>query len=293
MSEPTEATRTVDLAETLASAEGSILSARPSNAALAAAAVAGALGGALYGAAGFHHGSLGLIAGALIGAVGLPFFLYQAVKTRARRKQTDRYFSQFAGARGWTYEPPGSMPSRDTPLLQAGDAQTTGPGFALMIDSLPCRLYEHIKRVGSGKDEHFTHYVVLVVTVDLAGIGRLRLHPHAMAAGLGARLSGYRIVELESQEFEQAFDLEVDDATEETLVRQLFDPALITALLDFRAIACYLGDYTEWQYGRLVLAAEGTITLEDGAYLDTTVSGVAPLLARFAAFAAAHAPHPV
>jgi hypothetical protein len=275
------------LQATLATAERTIAAARPRWWMVCL----GALAGAALGVSEAHQKhtvtpgwayAVGAVGGAVLGVVAAFFIAKQA----ARRKQTDRYYTEFAAARGWTYND-GAAPNRDTWLLRAGDGQTSGPSFELTIDGLRCRLYEHIKRVGSGKYETFTHYVVLVTHVAPAGIARLSVRPHALLADGSI---GGKVIHLESEELDRRFVIEVDAATDETRVRQLFDPVFITTLLDFAGSNCYLGDRYEAERGSLVLASEGTIVLEDGSYLDATVQAIAPILAHFRDFGSGAAP---
>ena len=89
-----------------------------------------------------------------------------------------------------------------------------------------------------------------------------------------------RELQLESTELEQRFAVEAPVYVDEADAREVFTPSLIAAFLDFADADGYLGDYLELCVDAVVLASEGTITLEDGEYLDRTVAAVGPLLDR-------------
>jgi hypothetical protein len=213
-------------------------------------------------------GSAALLAGA---------GLWTYANGRARLSATDRYFAGFAAARGWTYFP--LTPRRlDAPLLAHGDAQRGGRGFRFAIGGRPCQLYEHIRVDRDGDEEHETHYVVLVADGRLRHAGGLRIRARTgFRSDAGPRT---RELALESTELEQRFVVEAPVYVEEADAREVFTPSLIAAFLDFAATDGYLGDYLELCVDAVVLASEGTITLEDGAYLDRTVAAVGPLLDR-------------
>jgi hypothetical protein len=213
-------------------------------------------------------GSAALLAGA---------GLWTYATARARASATDRFFIRFAADRAWTYFP--LTPRRlDSPLLAHGDAQRGGRGFRLPIGGHACVLYEHVRLDGEGDDRQETHYVVLVADGRLRRASGLRIRArNGFRSDAGSRM---RALELESTELAQRFVVEAPIYVDERDVREVFTPTLITAFLDLADADAYLGDYLELCTDAVVLASEGTITLEDGDFVDRTVAAVAPLLDR-------------
>jgi hypothetical protein len=238
--------------------------------------VALVVGGLAYGFVGHlpqavrlvFAGSAALLAGASV---------WTHAPRRARVSATDTFFAGFAAERGWRYLP--QAPRRlDSPLLTHGDEQRTGRGFRLAVGGHPCLLYEHVRFDGEGDEQHATHYVVLVADGKLDRASGLRIHARQ---GFRSVVAGrMREVELESTELSQRYVVEVPAFVAESDARALLTPALIAAFLDVADAGAYCGDYLELCVDAVVLASEGTITLEDGDYLDRTVAAVQPLLDR-------------
>jgi hypothetical protein len=222
-------------------------------------------------------GSVALLAGAS---------LWTYASRRASVSPTNSFFAGFALARGWTYFP--QAPRRlDSPLLTHGDEQRTGHGFRLEILGHPCLLFEHVRLDGEGDDQHATHYVVLVADGTLDRASGLRIHArHGFHSVIAGRM---REIELESTELAQRYVVEVPAHVEEGEARALLTPTLITTFLELADTDAYCGDYLELCVDAVVLASEGTITLDDGDYLDRTVAAVQPLLDKL--LAGSQAPH--
>jgi len=200
--------------------------------------------------------------------------VFSSVKNRARRSETDRFLTAFALERGWVYSRAGPL-LFGSPLLAHGTRQQTGRGFTLTLDARRARLYEHIRIDGSGRSQTQTSYVVLHVEAALTRAVGLRIR-----ANEGFPVDGppVREFELESTELSQGFLVEAPPYLDELELRDVLTPSVITAFLDLAHAECYLGDYLEIGVGSVLLASLGTITLEDGEYLDATIPAAQPLL---------------
>jgi len=190
-------------------------------------------------------------------------------------------FRSLAEERGWGYRRT-ILPHRDTPFLHLGEDADAGPCFTVEVAGCQAEIYEHARVSGTGTARRVdATYVVLRLLdpVHLAGIDQLRLMPRSTAYAAGAAANDRRVVELESVELEQAFFLEAGRGTDDTALHRLFTPALISELLDLAAAKeCYLGEYLDYAWGRVMLASGGTIAPSDGPALEATLVRVAPLL---------------
>jgi hypothetical protein len=86
---------------------------------------------------------------------------------------------------------------------------------------------------------------------------------------------GRRKVELESAELCERYDLYVDEAQDELLLRELFAPSLVIWLAQHPLAPCF-----EYRAGTLVVYVEDQ--LEDAAHLDWMLEATAEIAARIA-----------
>jgi hypothetical protein len=258
--------------EELAAAEGAIRAARPPGVMLAVAALIGGGGAFVWARTVPNAPSLLFAAG---GAIAAPALVWVVVKAQARKSATDHFFTEFAVARGWFYLPAAPL-RRDSPFLAGGTRQRAGRGFRLAVGGRDSVLYEHVRIDGSGKSQQSTAYVVLLVEAtapDAIGLRIRQRHGFRVAGGMPLRE-----LELEYTELSERFVVEATPRDDLVGLRALLTPTFITAFLDLADANCYLGDYLEVGVGFVVLASLGTITLEDGDYLDATLPAAQPLL---------------
>jgi hypothetical protein len=257
-------------------AEQRIHAARPSWFVAAAAAI----GCAALAAFEFHNagGTLRWLAPVVAVPIGIGL-AWASAQARVRGRETDRFFFAFAEERGWIYLPQAPL-VLSSPLLAAGGRQSAGRGFAIPLDGTQVRLYEHDRIDGSGKDRTVTSYVVLLVPAVTTRAVGLRIRPRH---GFRAPDPDLRPIELESTELSERFVVEAPRGLADAEIRELVTPIFITAVLDLADAECYLGSYLEIGVGYVLFASLGSITLEDGAYLDATIPAVTPLLDKLLA----------
>jgi hypothetical protein len=233
-------------------------------------------------------------------------------RAKTSDEATEEFFTAFANARGWQYT--ASPPVyRDTPSLADGDEQFGANGFTGLLCGLPGTIYEHTRRVrqtvtttdGKGHTTTTTEnidtaFVVLHYELPLPGLNRLYLHPRAwghLFDGVESKLSRNQVVELESIDFNDAYKVTVDDAADQTAVRQLFSPRAQQDLLAFKpgehhglfsneASHPFAEGLTlECEAGALVFLCEGSIYPQYPGYVDEFIAMAAPYVAWLSAYA--------
>jgi hypothetical protein len=207
-----------------------------------------------------------------------------------RRAEAD-FFAAYAAARGLslvgTIEP---LPL--TPLLGAGDRRHFDhymEGPLSRHDGAPsCGLghytFEVREHDGDGDGRHWEsrHFTVCVVDAE-AGISLFPGIFLARKRGLFGFLDGKQWlshtnrhkVELESAELCERYDLYVDSAQDELLLRELFAPSFVAWLAEHPLAPCF-----EYRAGTLVVYLERT--LEDEGNLDWLREATAEIAGRIA-----------
>lgn len=238
--------------------------------------------GALFGTLGWIVG-IALAVGAA--AAGWPLAAYlhrRSLRTRAREEVVGGYVS----GRGWSLVDPLVLLG-STPLLRAGDDRRTGWGIAGSIDGdrFVCGFYEYETREqrtttdSDGRTSTTTEIVKHPFTVAMLPIASSEFRNLSLGPGsflkIGARLGGLgnsmKRVELESSEFEDAYDFLVDETADDVAIRQRFTPAVQMAFIE-RGVT---KDRVELEGDVLLVARRGAPQTSDlGAVLDVLAEAV-------------------
>jgi len=228
------------------------------------------------------HSAALLVAGPL--AVGTVAVL-AAFSSADRRAERD-FFGEYASARGLAYV--GDMAVLPlTPLLGAGDRRRTEhwmqgrleDGRELSFGHYGYEVHERDKR-GRAVRRQKRHFTISVVDLETG----MSLFPGLFLCrcrGLFGMIDGEdwlshhgrHRVELESASLCERYDLWVDDAQDELLLRELFTPSFEVLLAEHPLAPCF-----EYRAGTLVVYVEHRI--EDEGHLDWMREVTAKIAAR-------------
>ena len=238
--------------------------------------------GALLGSLGWVIG----IAAAIVATAGgwpLAATLHRrSLRSRAREQVVGGYIDE----RGWSMVDPLDLLG-STPLLRAGDDRKTGWGIDGSIDGsrFCCGFYEYETREertttdSEGRTTTSTDVVKYAFTVAMLPIASPEFRNVSLGPGsfmnLGARFealgSSMKRVELESSEFEEAYDMLVNEDADDVAIRQRFTPAVQMAFIE-RGIT---KDKIELEEGILLVARKGAPQKTDlGGLLDVLAEAV-------------------
>jgi hypothetical protein len=220
----------------------------------------------------------------------------------ATRRAADDFFAALAPTLGLSCMVGASVPS--TPLLSAGDRQRfehtmQGPLFG-RAGGPPCLLahytYDthHHGSIGAGAEiDRWTPHPFTVCAVDLgAPLARYRgVYLRERLSGLGLdhdwldRRPKPRAVELESERFNEIYDLHASVDQEEVALRELFSPSLVDWLsehplhIGFECKAgtlCVFVRGHETSAGRITLLHDAARELTKRLERQVSESGIAP-----------------
>jgi hypothetical protein len=234
-------------------------------------------------------GSLGRIVGIaiLVAFVAAGWPLATRLHRRSlRARARDEVVGDYVQERGWAM--PETMPLLgSTPLLRAGDDRRTKWGIdgTLAGGRFVCGFYEYETREqrtttdSDGRSSTTTEIVKHPFTVAMLPIASPEFRNLTMGPAsflkLGARLGGLgdamKRVELESSEFEGAYDLLVDESADDMALRQRFTPAVQMAFIE-RGVT---KDRVELEGDVLLVARRGEPKTSDlGTVLDVLAEAV-------------------
>jgi hypothetical protein len=225
-----------------------------------------------------------------LGPLAMTVVVLIAVFTLADRRAEADFFTAFAAARGFSYlDRTELLPL--TPLLGAGDRRHCEHYMEGPLDAaggLRCGLghytYEVRKSDGNAGEGRRESHDFTICVVDLEpGIS---LFPGVFLTrrrGLFGFLDGEqwlsrvnrRNVELESAELCERYDLFVDDAQDDLLLRELFAPSFVIWLAEHPLAPCF-----EYRAGTLVVYLERK--LDNDAHLDWMLEAATEIAGRFA-----------
>lgn len=227
-------------------------------------------------------GSLALAAGGPLVVAAAAMLI--AFVTADRRAERD-FFVAYAAARDFAYQDTaGLFPL--TPLLGAGDQRRFEHWMTGRIEGgLECGLghYTYEERRGHGRTQSVEkrHFTICVTDVEpgmrmFPGIFLCRRHGILGMIDKQNWLShaNRHKVELESARLCERYELWVDDAQDEPLLRELFTPSLEVLLAEHPLEPCF-----EYRAGTLVVYVERR--LEDEGHLDWMREVTATIASRF------------
>lgn len=179
-------------------------------------------------------GGIGLIvspAGAVLGvaiAAALVVWTARALSLGAERAVALR---RWGAARGLAYAERAVLPGT-TRLLRSG-SRRLGVGVSGELAGAHGGVCFCDFTVAVGDTTRSFETTIAWTTVPpLPGVARVHLSSALTGRGLATLLGPERTVELESVELGRRFTIEVDDGADDAVVRRLFEPALITWLLE-------------------------------------------------------------
>jgi hypothetical protein len=229
-------------------------------------------------------GLIGLIALVVlaVGGVVLSRSLARRLHEGGLRSQADQeVVGGYAAERGWRMVEQIPVPPA-TPLLREGDERATGWGVTGSLDPQTAFVAGHYEytevRTVTDTDaegrtttrEERTSYPFSVVLLPAPGTEFQALSlARGSTGGFVSRISGaissMKPVELESSEFNDAFQLMVDDAVDEMAVRARFSPVVQVAFVERGAGATRV----ELEADQLLVARAGSPNLNDlGSLVD-------------------------
>jgi hypothetical protein len=244
--------------------------------------VLGAVAAVVAGAA--LHSLLVLVAGPVAVAVAAAAIAFAS----ADRRSEQDFFTDYAAGRDFTYVGDMALMSL-TPLLGAGDRRCCAHWMQGRLEGgLACGLghytYQVHNRDSSGRAQlrQTRHFTVCVVDLE----GGMDMFPGVFLCrrrGLFGRLDGEdwlshrnrHKVKLESASLCERYDLWIDDAQQELLLRALFVPSFEVLLAEHPLEPCF-----EYRAGTLVVYVERAI--EDEGHLDWLREVSAQISAAFA-----------
>ncbi|MBI4897669.1 MAG: hypothetical protein HY827_04805 [Actinobacteria bacterium] len=229
---------------------------------------------------------VGVAAGAAIG-VFLGYVIQFGIRrTSAGNAAETRYRADWCAENGCTvigvFEPPNG------PFADSGHRQRSSDAIQGTINGLPTVLYnfsywtrQSNSKGSSTETEH--PYKILCITgatlpaASLSFSERGALNRFRVFDKLDSALTSQRGVELESIEFNQKFDLEVNDGADDVWVRRIFDPSTIDALVKGSEVIPDLRyyDQTFWLVGNGHYEARELDTMK--AWQGTAVAGISIL----------------
>jgi hypothetical protein len=196
------------------------------------------LGGGIGLAAGkkIEFPLIGAVAGALLGYGIFRLVVYLS----ASRSADDLYRTDWCGERGMTYLKDFDRPA-NAPYANSGDKHKTKDAYEGTWNGLDTLFYNFTyTEEGSDSDDpdHDYDYRIMRLTGRDLPIGRLGIHRRsainrfAWADKLQGAFTKERPVSLESADFNETFDLTIDDQADDIWIRRIFDPATIQGLVD-------------------------------------------------------------
>lgn len=197
------------------------------------ALVGGAIGYAVAEAAG---GGGGALVGALLGYGVFRLVLYQSAASTA----DDLYRVDWCAERGMKFLGDNVFPP-DAPYARSGDRRRATDAYQGVWNDLETLFYNFTYTdEGTDSDDPDTDYDFHIMrlsgrTLPIARLGfqrRSGLNRFEWADKLQGKMTKERPVSLESAEFNDQFDLTIDDAADDVWIRRIFDPATIQGLLD-------------------------------------------------------------
>ena len=235
-------------------------------------------------------GIIGLIALVILGAGGVVLSrpLARHLHESGLRSQAEQeVVGGYAAARGWRMVERIPVPQA-TPLLREGDERATGWGVTGSLDPQTAFVAGHYEytdvRTVTDTDsegrtttrEERSTYPFSVALLPAPGTEFQALSlSRGSTGGFMSRISGaissMKPVELESGEFNDAFQLMVDDAVDEVAVRNRFSPVVQVAFVERGAGATRV----ELEADQLLVARAGAPDLDDlGSLVDLLADAV-------------------
>lgn len=178
----------------------------------------------------------GLVGGALVGA-GLQWVIR---RVSAGESAEEAYRADWCAEHGCTvigvFNPPNG-PYHNSGHRQRSCDAIQGPmnGLSTVLYNFSYWTKQHNSKGGSSESEHrYTIFCIQGPVLPVASLSfgrRGAMNRLRVFDKLDSALTGQRAVELESIDFNETFDLEIDDHADDVWIRQVFDPPTIDAIV--------------------------------------------------------------
>ncbi len=179
------------------------------------------------------------VLGALVGAV-IGYGIFRAVVYASASASADQlYRTDWCAERGMRFIGDDFFPP-DAPYANSGDKQKATDAYEGEWNGFATLFYNFTYTEEGGSDDPDTDYdfQIMRLTGRELPIARLTIHQRSFinrfkwADSLQAKLTKEKSISLESADFNEKFDLTIDDDADEIWIRRIFDPATIQSLID-------------------------------------------------------------